>query len=217
MKKTAIIIGATGLVGSHILQQLLKDDRYATVKVLHRRTTGIDHPKLEEHIINFDQPENWSSLVTGTHLFSALGTTKKKAASQEEQYKVDNTYQYEVAKAAAHNNVQCYALISSAGADSSSSNFYLRMKGELDDAVAHLDFTYQAIFRPSFLEGSRNEFRPLEKMGIFIARLLSWIPGIRKYRPIRAELLARAMINDLNTHHSVPRMIYEKDQIFELL
>ncbi|MEX2364559.1 MAG: NAD-dependent epimerase/dehydratase family protein, partial [Balneolaceae bacterium] len=89
MNKTAIVIGATGLVGSEILNQLLEDESFGKVKILHRRTTGINHPKLEEHIIDFDEPVSWRDLVAGDELYSALGTTIKKAGSQEKQYTID--------------------------------------------------------------------------------------------------------------------------------
>ncbi|MFN1834954.1 NAD(P)H-binding protein [Balneola sp. MJW-20] len=216
MPKTAILIGATGLTGSQLLKQLLNDVRYSTVKVLHRRSAGTEHPKLDEHIINFDAPEEWKDLVRGDHLFSALGTTLRKAGSEDEQYKIDNTYQYEVAKAAAENGVKRYALVSTVGAKANSNNFYLRMKGELDESIEHLGFEYTAIFRPSFLDGDRKEFRLGEKIGIIFAKLLSWIPGIRKYRPIPAETVARAMISDLNNEQNLPQNIYEMDEIFKL-
>ena len=214
--KTAIVIGATGLVGSHLLQQLLDDHRYSRVLVLHRRSTGIIHPKLEEHIIDFDQPDTWNNLVKGDHLFSALGTTMIKAGSEEAQYRIDYTYQYNVAKIAAQNNVTGYALVSSIGARSDSKNFYLRMKGELDEAVQDLGFESLAIFKPSFLDGDREEFRFGEKVGILFAKLFSWIPVIGNYRPIKAETVAKTMIDILNKDISSSNMFFDADKIFSV-
>lgn len=214
--KTAIVIGATGLVGSHLLQQLLDDHRYSKVLVLHRRSTGIIHPKLEERIIDFDEPDTWNNLVKGDHLFSALGTTMIKAGSEEAQYRIDYTYQYNVAKIAAQNNVTGCALVSSIGARSDSKNFYLRMKGELDEAVQDLGFESLAIFKPSFLDGDREEFRFGEKVGILFAKLFSWIPSIRKYRPVKAEIVAKAMIDILNEEMPFSPMFFEADKIFSV-
>lgn len=215
MNKTAIVIGATGLVGSEVLNLLLEDDRYQTVKVFHRRSTGIKHPKLEEHIIDFDSIHEWQHLITGDELYSTLGTTIKKAGSQEEQYTVDFTYQYEVAKAAAENGVQKYSLVSSAGADYQSRVFYSRLKGELDEAVKELPFKVITILRPSILDGDRKETRPAEKFGLLMARLFTKIPGLKKYRPILGKKVAEGMINSL---HKCPpgRHIFEMDEIFYL-
>ncbi|HBX67596.1 MAG TPA: NADH-quinone oxidoreductase subunit F, partial [Balneolaceae bacterium] len=182
MNKTAIVIGATGLVGSHLLNQLLEDDRYQKVKVFHRRSTGIEHEKLEEHIINFDDIDSWKSRLTGDELYSALGTTIKKAGSQEAQYTIDYTYQYETAKAAAENGVNKYSLCSSTGADSSSKVFYSRLKGELDDAVKKLPFEVITIMRPSILAGERDESRLGESIGMFFMKIFTKIPGLKKYR-----------------------------------
>ena len=113
-QRTAIVIGATGLVGHELVQQLLQDQRFVRVVVLGRRNSGFVHARLEEHLISFDQPEQWRHLVKGDVLFSALGTTLKTAGSKEAQYKVDHTYQLEVAKAAAANGVPVYVLVSSA-------------------------------------------------------------------------------------------------------
>lgn len=193
MKLTAIVIGATGLVGSHLLKQLLEDENYEKVVVLHRRSTGVKHPKLEEHIIDFDQPDNWKDLVKGDHLFSALGTTIKKAGSQERQYTIDFTYQFETARIAAENGFSKYVLVSSAGANRSAKSFYPRLKGELDEAVKELSFETTVILRPSILKGDRSESRPMEKAGIIIAGLITRIPGLKKYRPIPAGQVAGAM------------------------
>ncbi|XWN37036.1 MAG: NAD(P)H-binding protein [Balneola sp.] len=214
-RKTAILIGATGLVGCHILQFLLSDERYESVKVLHRRSTGISHPKLTEHIIGFDDQESWKALVSGDHLFSALGTTLKKAGSKEAQYKIDFTYQNEVAKAASKNNVHGYTLVSSLGANAESGSFYPRIKGELDDAVRKLNFEKTLILRPSFLEGDRDEFRLGERIGIPIAKLLCKIPGLKKYQPIKAKIVAEAMIEGLNSE--IKQNIFEGEEIYQLL
>ena len=213
MKKTATIIGATGLVGSHVLQILLNDDRYDSIVVLHRRTTGNSHSKLKEYIIDFDHPEKWGHLVLGDHLFSVLGTTIKKAGSKEAQYKIDYTYQYEVAKAASKNGVTGFALVSSVGANSESSSFYPRIKGELDNAVQKLDFEISLILRPSFLDGNRDEFRLGERIGVPLAKVLCKIPGLKKYHPIKARDVAKAMIEGLNSNTSG---VIENNDISEL-
>jgi len=215
MSKRAILIGATGLVGSHILQLLLNDNRYDSVIVLHRRSTEITHPKLTEYIIDFDDPESWKKLVVGDHLFSALGTTLKKAGSKDEQYKIDFTYQFEAAKAASENNVSGYALVSSLGAKPDSGSFYPRIKGELDEAVQKLDFEDYLIVRPSFLDGNRDEFRLGERIGIAVAKVVCKIPGLKKYHPIEAETVAKAMIEGLNSNSQ--KNIYEGEEIARLL
>lgn len=215
MNKTAIVIGATGLVGSHLLNLLLEDERYKTVKIFHRRSTGIKHPKLEEHIIDFDNLDSWKNLLTGDELYSALGTTLKKAGSQEAQYTIDFTYQFETAKAAAENGVMKYSLVSSAGADYQSRLFYSRLKGELDEAIKELPFEVITVLRPSILDGDRNENRPGEKFGLLMARLFTKIPGLKKYRPILGKKVAEGMINSL--HKCPPGYhVFELDEIFYL-
>lgn len=215
MNKTAIVIGATGLVGSEVLELLLKDEHYQKVKVFHRRSTEISHPKLEENIIDFEKIEEWRDLIIGDELYSALGTTVKKAGSQEAQYTIDFTYQYETAKAAAENGVKKYSLVSSAGANYRSRLFYSRLKGELDNAVKELSFEVTTILRPSILDGDRNEIRPGEKFGLLMARLFTKIPGLKKYRPILGKKVAQGMINSL--HKCPPGYhVFELGEIYYL-
>src|SRR6476469_3842133 len=118
------MIGATGLVGSQLLIQLLHDERFAKVIAFGRKRSGKSHPKLEELVIDFETPESWSSLVTGDVAFSSLGTTLKQAGSQAAQKTVDYDYQFSFAKAAAKNGVPSYVLVSSGSADPESSMFY---------------------------------------------------------------------------------------------
>ena len=215
--KTAIVIGATGLVGSNITSQLLDDVRYEKVKVFVRRSLKINNPKLEEHLINFDNIDVWKEYITGDELYSALGTTIKKAGSKEAQYKIDFTYQYVVAKAAVQNGVKKYLLVSSAGANYKSSNFYLRMKGSLDEKVQQLDFGHICIFKPSYLDGVRSEKRLGEAIGIKIAgTIIQIIPALKKYRPIEASRVAEAMIKSANQNISDKIKIYNPEEIFKV-
>lgn len=215
--KTAIVIGATGLVGSYITLKLLDDNRYSKVKVFVRNSLEVKHPKLEEHIVDFEKLELWKDEIEGDELYSALGTTIKKAGSKDAQYKIDYTYQYETAKAAAKNGVKSYMLISSAGANYKSSNFYLRMKGNLDEKVQLLNFEKIRIFRPSILVGLRSEKRAGELIGIKIAGLITRIiPALKKYKPIKASLVAEAMIISANQNKSDKIIIYHPEEIFIL-
>jgi uncharacterized protein YbjT (DUF2867 family) len=215
--KAAIIIGATGLVGNQLVEKLLNDNRYNRIKIFVRKPSGITHPKLEEHAVDFEKLEQWKNKITGDEIYSAMGTTIKKAGSKEAQYKIDFTYQYECAKAASENGVGRYLLVSSAGANSKSGNFYLRIKGELDEEVSELPFKQISIFRPSFLAGERKERRRGEVIGISAVNFLAGIiPPLRKYRPIGAETVAEAMIKAANQQNQSKVVIYELDQIFQI-
>jgi uncharacterized protein YbjT (DUF2867 family) len=217
MRKTAIILGATGLVGSHLLMLLLDDDRYENVKVFVRRSVGFEHPKLIQHIVEFDHPDEWNGLVMGDELFSCLGTTIKAAGSKEAQYRVDYTYQYRVAQTAAENGVMTYVLVSSSGADPRSRFFYPRIKGELDRDVRELPFQTVRIIKPSVLVGERQEKRPGEIMAVVLGNLLTpLIPPLKKYRPIPAAIVAQAMISAANDKSSPKFCEYELAEVFEL-
>lgn len=215
--KTAIVIGATGLVGSFITLNLLGDDRYEKVKVFVRKSLEIEHQKLEEYLVDFDKLDLWKMNLIGDELYSALGTTIKKAGGKDAQYKVDFNYQYEIAKFASQNGVKKYLLVSSMGANYKSGNFYLRMKGKLDEAVEQLDFNQVIIFRPSILAGKRSERRILESLGIKIAGTIAKIiPALKKYRPIKAEQVAKAMIKSANQKLPDKIKIYQSEEIFEI-
>jgi len=194
MGKVANLIGASGLVGQQLLQQLLAHPEFEKVRSFVRRPSGNVHPKLDELVIDFDQPENWSKLVKGDVLFSSLGTTIKTAKTKENQYRVDFTYQYEFAKAAAGNGVGAYMLVSSMGADPKSSVFYSKMKGELEEAVAKLNFRKYIIVRPSILDGDRKEKRAGEKIGLVISRFLTKYV-FKRYQPTPVIVLAAKMIS----------------------
>lgn len=214
--KTAILLGATGLVGSQLLKLLLDDPGFSKVKIFTRRSTGIKHPGLEEHIVDFDIMENWAGNINGDVLFSAFGTTLKKAGSKAAQYKIDYHYQFQVARIAAENDVKDCILVSSPGASPKSKVFYTRMKGELDRDMAKLGFARFRIIQPSILSGSRNDSRFGEKAGIYVMNALSWIPGIRKYRPVSGEKVAKAMIMAYEDELSLPIVIYGLEQLHQM-
>jgi uncharacterized protein YbjT (DUF2867 family) len=193
MGLVANVIGASGLVGKELVEQLLNYQEFEKVRIFVRRNTGILNSKLEEHIIDFEKPETWKSYLHGDMLFSTLGTTIKTAKTKDKQYRVDFTYQFQFAKAAAENGVPCYILVSSMGADSRSKVFYSRIKGELEDAVALLKFRRLLIFRPSILDGDRKEKRRGEKIGLVISRFITYFI-LKSYRPTPVGALVNKMI-----------------------
>lgn len=212
--KTAIVIGATGLVGKFLTLNLLNDEHYSSVKIFVRRSIGIVDPKLKAYLVDFEKLQDWENEITGDVLFSALGTTIKKAGSKEAQYKIDFTYQLEFAKAAFRQGVTKYLLVSSAGADHKSKNFYLRMKGELDRLVTSLGFKNIFIFKPSILVGKRNESRIGEKLGISAIKFCSAIiPALKKYKPIKAERVAKFMIQISNEPSENTLKVFELGEI----
>jgi len=212
----AIVAGATGLVGSRLIHILLEDIRFEHIHILVRRNTGLRHPRLTEHLIDFENPHEWKALLKGDVLFSAMGTTLRKAGSKENQYKVDYTFQYELARAAATNGVPDLVLVSSAGARPDSLFFYTKMKGQLDEAVQKLSFRRIFILRPSFLEGTRAERRKGEKLMLILTKAVTSV-FFRRYRPIRARMVAQAMINALFFNDDISgTVVYNPDQLFYL-
>lgn len=211
--KKAIVIGGSGMIGTQLIKQLIESEEYSEVVSLVRRSSGVINSKLKEYIINFDQPESWKSLVNGDTLFSTLGTTIANAKTKAGQFKVDFTYQYEVAEIAAKNSVASYVLVSSAGANSKSKAFYLNTKGKLEDEVKQLSFKAVIILQPGQLDGDRKENRPAEKISLSIMYALNKIGFFRKYRPIQASMVAKAMINAANKNKSG---VYKLDKVFQL-
>ncbi|MGZ3921318.1 MAG: NAD(P)H-binding protein [Bacteroidia bacterium] len=193
--KTAIVIGATGLVGNELLNLLLNDTRFDRIVVFARRPTGYSNPRLKEHVIDFDKPKEWAHLVKGDVLFSALGTTIKQAGNKDNQYKIDYTYQYNFAEAASNNGVPVYVLVSSAGADVMSSVFYSRMKGELERDVQRLKFDSIYFIQPSLLAGERKKSRAGEKIGFVVLNVINKFGLLKKYKPVPGTTVAKAMIN----------------------
>jgi len=196
-QRTAILLGATGLIGGHCLNMLLNHTGYAKVVTLGRRKTTLDNPKLEQHVIDFDKIIASGELpAQGTDLYCCLGTTMKQARSKGAFYKVDFTYTFEMAKLAADTGVKQCLLVSALGADPHSMIFYNRVKGEVEEAVKRLPFEAIHIFQPSLLLGERKENRLGERMGEGIMQLLRpvMIGGLRKYRAIEAKVVATAMI-----------------------
>jgi len=211
----AIVIGATGLIGTELVKQLVEDADFESVKVLVRKSTGVKVDKLEEVLVDFDNLATSAEELKGDVLFSTLGTTLKTAGSKERQYEIDYGMQFNAAKFAAENGAERLVLLSSAGANAKSSIFYSKMKGELDESVQKLGFENVAIIRPSMLVGARKEFRLSEKIFTPLMYAFTWIPGLRKYRPIKDKVVAKAMIHAAKNQKDVYK-IYELEAIFKL-
>ncbi|GAB4137979.1 MAG: oxidoreductase [Bacteroidia bacterium] len=193
MNKTAIVFGATGLIGGFLVRRLAEDHRYAEIKVFTRKPLEWKHHKVDEIITDFKNLDGLRQQVKGDEVFCCLGTTINTAGSQAAFRKVDYELVRWVAAAAAENKIQSFLVVSSIGANANSSNFYLRTKGEMEKAVQAFGFSKCVIVRPSILLGPRKEFRLGESVGKFFAQLFSFLTPA-KYKGIQAEQVAHAMI-----------------------
>lgn len=215
--KTALIIGSTGLIGSELLNLLLESSQYAKVITFVKRDAGIKHPKLTQHIIDFDKPETYKELVVGDDFFCTIGTTIKKAGSKKDFRKVDFEYPRQFAAFALQNKVPQYLIISSHGADTKSGNFYLKTKGEIQDFLKDCNFESVAVLQPSLLLGNRTEFRFGEKVGEFVMKLVSFVfvGKLKKYKAIHGNTVAKALYH-LAQKSTKGFHIYESDVIQEI-
>jgi uncharacterized protein YbjT (DUF2867 family) len=211
MKQTAVIIGATGLVGSEILNYALSDERIEKIKVFVRRTTGIVDPRLEEYIIDFEKLNGWKNEVTGDVLFSALGTTVKQVRTRVDQRVIDYDYQLRVAQAAKVNGIRNYVLVSAPGADSKSPFAYTKMKGDLERDVMKLTFDKLTIVRPGLLKGHRIQKRFFEEKAGSILSYFPVIPGLEALRPVSGKLVAHACIETAFNPQQGCHILHPKD------
>lgn len=192
--KTALLVGATGLVGGHCLRRLLADPGYGRVTVLARRPTGVAHERLDERVVDFERLAEVQ--VEADDLLCCLGTTIKAAGSQAAFRRVDHDLVVEVGRLARAGGARRVGLVSSVGADAGASAFYLRTKGEAERDLAAVGWESLEVLRPSFLVGERRERRSAEALGIAVtARAAGLLLGpLRRYRPISADVVAAALI-----------------------
>lgn len=194
-KRSALIVGATGLVGNELLHILLQSNAYENVKILIRKPIAINHPKLTQKLVDFNELEKYEEEFTVHDVFCCLGTTIKKAGSQEAFKKVDFEYPLKVAKLAKNNGAKQFLIVSAMGANSHSRIFYNRVKGEIEEALKQVQLPSLHIFRPSLLLGKRNEFRFGERVAEILSPILSPLLSgkLRKYKPIQGKDVAQAM------------------------
>ena len=195
MGKTATIIGATGLIGQFLLEGLLNDDHYETVRILVRRPVEITHPKLEKKLVDFTDADSLLVALDGSDVvFCSIGTTNKKVKGDRDAYrKVDYDIPVRIAKLCKETGCEKFILVSSVGANSSSNNFYFKLKGEVEDAIKLIGLKQVHFMRPSMLLGPRKESRPAEKVGQALMRATSFlIPS--NYKPIHVRDVAAKMV-----------------------
>lgn len=192
-----MVAGATGLIGSHVLQFLLADDTWERVVTVGRRITPHKHDKLEQRVLDLGELETVGDLPHTDDVFCCLGTTIKQAGSQPAFRRVDHAFVVGLGGAGLRAAASQFLLVSAIGADPGSRVFYSRVKGETETAIGRLHYRSTQIFRPSVLLGERREFRFGERIAMRAAPVLSvfLVGRLRRYRPIRAETVARAMVN----------------------
>ena len=212
----ALIIGATGATGSALIEQLLRNENFHRIEIFARKKINLNHEKLICNLVDFNELETWKNKLKGDVLFSALGTTRKDAGSKSSQYKVDFTYQLNVAKIAAENMVKQLVLVSSTGANSKSLFFYPKIKGKLEDEVKKMDFDNVHIFQPPILIRQKDKIRPNEVQGIKLINKINKIGLLRSQKPMPIDLLAEKMINaslrstSKKIHTYSPKMIFHE-------
>lgn len=214
--KTAIILGATGLVGSTVLKKLLKDKRYEKIKLFSRNPVGIDNPKIEEHLTDlFELEKEWEAFIAD-EVYCCVGSTKKKTPDEDTYRKVDYGIPVTAARLAKANKINTFLVVSALGADPGSKLFYNRTKGEMERDVLEHRVPHTYIFQPSLIGGERKEKRIMEdvakkamKAGNYLLR-----GPLKKYRSIHPEAIAKAMIYVANNSYSATRI--ESKEIQEI-
>jgi uncharacterized protein YbjT (DUF2867 family) len=196
MRKTALLAGASGLIGSHLLPLLLESERYSKVIVVGRKALPTVHPKLTQVVTDLDKLHDVRLQLIADDVFCCLGTTMKQAGSKEAFYKVDFLYVVTLAALTAGNFAAQFMVVSALGADAESAVYYSRVKGEMEQAVQQVPFRAVHIFRPSLLLGERNQPRLGERLGaVALGVLRPLLRGsLQKYRPVTGATVAAAML-----------------------
>ena len=215
--KTALVFGSTGLVGSHLLDQLIKNENYNKIKLFVRSEIIINDLKVEIVKTDFNNIENHKEEMTGDHCYFCIGTTKQNSPDKDEYRRVELDLPKQIAQITKSNSVNSFVFVSSGYADPNSSGDYLKFKGEVEEELKRLNFPKLGIMRPSFLLGDRKEKRIGEKIGIFVFKLLSplFLGPLKKMKPIHSVTVAKAMIRIAN--EDLEKIIFESNEIAELV
>ena len=194
--KEVTLFGGTGLIGSLLLDILIEDNDYHKINVVTRKPISLNHKKIKIHIIDFSDSKSYSQTLRNSQIvFASIGTTQSKVKGNKESYrKIDFDIIYNIAKACKKSNVENFSFVSSSGANIKSNNFYLNLKGEIENSILNLNLSSTSVFRPSLLLGKRKEKRYGEKIAQLIMPFLSFLMP-SKYKPIRAALIAKSMVN----------------------
>lgn len=215
--RTALVAGASGLIGGHLLRQLLDDPVYDRVTTLARRALPLTHKKLVQRAVDFDRLAEVGDFPRVHDVFCCLGTTIRQAGSQDAFRKVDMSYVVELGRMAVRHRTAQFLVVTALGADPRSRVFYNRVKGETEEAIGRLQFEGIQIFRPSLLLGKRMQSRPAERIAGLLSPLVGWVMvgPLARYRPIKAATVARAMVR---VARDAPRgaHVYESDEIRRL-
>jgi uncharacterized protein YbjT (DUF2867 family) len=216
--RTALIVGATGLIGKCCLYELLENTSYTKVIALVRKPLAIKHHQLQQFMVNFDELDTLTNELVADDVFCCLGTTIKVAGSQENFRKVDLEYPLTVAELTLHNGATQFLLVSAMGANAQSSIFYNRVKGEVEERIGALGFRSFHIFQPSLLLGARKEFRLGEIIVKAVMKGLSFlfIGPIKKYKAIPGATVAKAMVT-IALQQKEGVYTYESDSISSIL
>jgi len=212
----ATLLGATGLIGGYILEYLKGDDVFSSVTVIVRRPIDITHPKVKIKVINFQDEKAFKSAIEAESIiFCAIGTTQKKVKGNKEKYRqVDFDIPVNAAMYGLEKNCNTYVLVSAIGANAKSSNFYTRLKGEVEDKIIEMTYSSLLIFRPSLLLGDRKEKRLGERIAQMLMPLVSFLMPSR-YKPIQAQDVAKAMVEAAKKKFS-GKKIFSYKEIQEL-
>ena len=213
--KTALLFGSSGLVGGHLLNQLIKDTNYSKIKLFVRSIPEISDPKVEIIKTNFNSLENHKEDIKGDDCFFCIGTTKKNSPDKDDYRKVELDIPKEIAQIAKSNLVNSFIFVSALYANPKSSGDYVKFKGLVEEELKELNFLKLVLMRPSFLMGDRKEKRVGEKIGIFVFKLLSplLLGPLKKMRPIHSETVARAMI--IVIQNDIQKTTFESNEIVE--
>ena len=214
--KTAIVFGSTGLIGGHLVNQLIQDNYYNKIKIFVRSQTSINNEKVEVINIDFNNLGNHKTEITGDDCFFCIGTTKQNSPDKNDYQKVELDIPKEIAQIAKANSVKSFIFISSIYANPNSSGNYVKFKGLVEEELKRLNFSKLGILRPSFLMGKRKENRVGEKIGILTFRVLSPLlfGPFKKMKPISSEIVAKAMIKIAK--QNLQKITFESDEIVEL-
>lgn len=217
MVSNVLVVGATGLVGSHLVELLIKDERFDLIHIFVRNKTEYSHSKIIEYIVDFENLEYYFQNINVSIIYCCIGTTIKIAGTQRNFEKVDFDIPISLALIAKANKINSFVVVSSIGANANSSSFYLRTKGKMEKELINIGISNTKIFRPSMLLGKRKENRILEKIGSSIFTTLAplLLGNISKYRPIHAKILTKSMIN-ITTQTDITESFFEWKEIIRI-